>query len=171
MPITGASVSSWAEELSQLAARFTDSFEDRFGYPPGENHVVVAEPRRTQDELASLGLQGAHADLVTLYAQIESVSLPDIGNGLFIHPVADPAKSGQPTTLTGDTEDQITVFGSDGGGNLFALNATGDKVYRLSSGALHGDTYEADAGEFTVIAPLLGGFLELVLTATARALS
>ncbi|WBO61484.1 hypothetical protein [Streptomyces camelliae] len=83
---------------------------------------------------------------------IDSVSLPDIGNGYFIHP---------PSTVTAYLDeygavplkngDHGIVFGSDGGGNLFALAA---------NGTVHKSRTASWNDEFYAVAASLRDFLE-----------
>ncbi|NWF29481.1 hypothetical protein HW130_25030 [Streptomyces sp. PKU-EA00015] len=90
--------------------------------------------------------------LLSLFALIDGVSLPDIGNGYFIHP---------PSTVTAHLDEYGAVpvengehgivFGSDGGGNLFALTA---------SGTVHKSRTASWNDEFYAVAVTLGDFLE-----------
>jgi len=138
-------------------------FECAFGYPPGNNVVVATDTEAGREAVRMLTAAGIGGDLLDFYARVEHVSLPDIGNGYFIHPaedVANGARNGQPTAVTGAVRDRITVFGSDGGGGLFALNAAGDKVYRLDEGSLIGSVYDVEDHGVDVVAADLEGFLE-----------
>ncbi|MFJ8582119.1 hypothetical protein [Micromonospora sp. NPDC093277] len=138
------------------------NFEANFGYPPDENILVKADASsgtRVQ-ELAAVGVTG---DLLDLYSCVEKVSLPDAGNGLFIHSaedVAEGVRGYQPTRLAGARSEDIVVFGSDGGGGLFAVSADDGSVYRLGGGSLLGQVYETDESGLIKIASDLWGFLE-----------
>jgi hypothetical protein len=148
--------------VSALARRFVENFEQTHGYEPGENGVDVVADGSTQAAEA-LSAAGVPADLVDFYSHVEAVNLPDVDNGYFIHSadrVLDGIRGEQPTELTGTVRDTITVFGSDGGGGLFAVNQAGDRVYRLGGGSLIGSTYDADDSEATVTASSLWEFLE-----------
>lgn len=74
----------WIERSSRLSAEFERGFEARFGYPPGENRVLAAEGVVSGDleELAKLGVP---TGLLDFYACVREVSLPDLGNGVFVH--------------------------------------------------------------------------------------
>ncbi|GGU42720.1 hypothetical protein [Streptomyces violascens] len=84
--------------------------------------------------------------LLSLFAVIDSVSLPDIGNGYFIHP---------PSTVTAHLDeygavplengDHGIVFGSDGGGNLFVLAANGT-VHKSRTATWNDEFYAVAAG-------------------------
>ncbi|WP_322767012.1 hypothetical protein [Frankia sp. Cr1] len=163
MPISGANLDSWIDEISQLSSDFTRSFEGKFGYPPGENYVRRVKPgleRRSVQLLSSTGIVG---DLLDFYSLVEEVSLPDVGSGFFIHSadsLVDGIRGGQPTKVAGFIEDSIIVFGSDGGGALFALNSLGMVVYRLDGGSLVGSVYEVDESGVNILARDLWNFLE-----------
>ncbi|MFF1710301.1 hypothetical protein [Streptomyces sp. NPDC058268] len=110
------------------------------------------------------------------------LSLPDVGVGLFVHPARQTVAGlhgDLPTRLVGAVEDSVVVFGSDGGGALFALSRTdGATVYRLPPGRVDGDLYHcaptaddlaaspqgfltlaASPQGFLTLAPSLQGFL------------
>jgi len=146
--------------MCELVPRFTQGFESQFGYPPGENVLVRATPGAENGEKASLVAAGVSGDLLNFYEQVERLSLPDLDSGFFIHPVAEVVNGEQPTILAGDVSDSIVVFGSDGGGSLFALGASQGNVYNLSGGSLIGDTYETEGHGVKIISRDLWGFLE-----------
>ncbi|MFC8369920.1 SMI1/KNR4 family protein [Streptomyces sp. NPDC057239] len=108
--------------MSQLM----ETFEVTHGYPAGDNEVALADDGTRAAVTLLTNHRSEYAALLSLFAVIDSVSLPDIGNGYFIHP---------PSTVTAHLDeygavplengDHGTVFGSDGGGSLFALAADG----------------------------------------------
>ncbi|MFF5491961.1 hypothetical protein [Streptomyces aquilus] len=164
MTITGEKLTDWIESVSSLADRFMQSFEALHGYEPDENGLVEADLRLGGDHQA-LGGVGVPSDLVMFYSRVEEVSLPDLENGIFIHPaqaVVDGLSGEQPTRLVGSVEDSIVVFGSDGGGGLFAMGSDGLTIYYLSGGSFVGAVYEADSGEVRISASSLWEFLEYV---------
>jgi hypothetical protein len=135
-------LASWSNEINQALKPFLATFEATYGYPPGDNLIRTAE--------ASHHPNLAHP-LDDLYEAIHELSLPDIGNGYFIHP-ADH--------VFGDLEDQGpvgladsgsgTVFASDGGGILYAITGNGT-IHRSHAAS-------RDSG-FDLIANNLGDFL------------
>ncbi|MFC3385430.1 PqqD family protein [Couchioplanes azureus] len=143
------------------------NFEQTHGYPPGENVVRTAAPGDSSALPGGTSVAGLHDDLAAFYSRVEEVSLPDVGNGFFVHPledvVAGRVEGFQPTGLRGSVNDAITVFGSDGGGGLFALNESGDRVYRLSGGSLVASVYEVDDSGVAVVATDLWAFLDHLL--------
>lgn len=150
--------------MSKLAFKFMRDFEGSFGYPPGENVLLEASPERGAEAVQALSSIGAPRDLLDFYARVEEVSMPDVGNGLFVHSaqavVGGAVNGGQPTEVVGAVDDTIVVFGSDGGGGLFALSRGGDKVYHLSGGSLVGSIYEANDAGGRVVANEFWGFLK-----------
>ncbi|MCX3064244.1 hypothetical protein [Streptomyces beihaiensis] len=151
--------------MTELTEEFASHFEGRYEYPP-DDHEVITVPLGDKDEVRRrLEAADVSDDLVDLYSRVESVSLPDLGSGYFIHSAGemlDGMRDGQPTRVIGAVEDSITVFGSDGGGGLFALNAAQDKVYRLSGGALVGSVYEVDTSGLEIVSDGLSAFLNLL---------
>jgi hypothetical protein len=132
-----------AAEIDALAKEFVSGFEERFGYPPDENGVVFARS-------PAGGACGALHDVV------REVSLPDVGNGYFIHPRAHDAR------LTGFVEEPVTVFGSDGGGALFAVSGAGKGVYRFTGASTVPEEYAVRENGIAVVAPGLREFLDLL---------
>jgi hypothetical protein len=132
--ITGENLNSWAKRVSDLALRFTDNFGAQFGYPPGENVLVRAVPQAGRHAVQALSSLGVPQDLLRFYAQVERVSLPDLDNGLFIHPaddVADGLTGNQPTQVAGGINGHIVVFGSDGGGGLIVMAVPDGRILML----------------------------------------
>lgn len=144
-------------EMTSLASEFVRGFEARYGYPPGANTIRLAsgEPRTA----------GLPRQLAELYEVIEEISLPDVGNGYFVD---DPERvhagiaGEQPTRLTVSVEDDVVVFGSDGGGALFALSTTGRGVYRMTNGIFTGSGMPYEDGDITVVAPDIRRFLDFL---------
>ncbi|WP_433435435.1 hypothetical protein [Nonomuraea sp. CA-141351] len=149
--------------MSVLAARFVENFERTFGYPPGENVVHMVSPEESNDAARRLTDLRVRPELQRFYSIIRDISLPDVENGFFIHPaeqVVDGIRGVQPTRVAGAIKDEIVVFGSDGGGALFALNGAGDKIYRLTGGALVGAEYDVEESGVEIITYEFWGFLD-----------
>lgn len=74
----------WRVSVTAVLAGFLATFRQRFGFEPGANAVG---PPASGEAVASLAaLRPAPArDLLTFYESIGEVSLPDVGNGYFIH--------------------------------------------------------------------------------------
>ena len=148
----------WVETVSALATRFEQGFEARFGYLPGENRVVSV----SVDALSLADGMGLPGELLALYSYFDEVTLPDLGNGIFVGSLAwvvDGIRGNLPTRVCGAVEDSIVVFGSDGGGALIALSSSGRGVYKLSGGALVGSVYDVDERGFRTVSHDLWGFL------------
>ncbi|WKX68604.1 hypothetical protein [Streptomyces sp. XD-27] len=172
--ITGESLDSWIAAMSQLSASFTRTFEGKYGYPPGENRVVEATgDSDTKSHLAVLK-EAEVGDLVAFYSRVAEVSLPDVGSGFFVHAaesVIDGMNGDQPTRVAGSADEPIIVFGSDGGGSLFALGASEGLIYRLTGGTLIGSVYEVEDSGLEVVARNLWGFLQYLREAFSESIS
>ncbi|MDJ0340587.1 hypothetical protein QMK19_11255 [Streptomyces sp. H10-C2] len=133
----------WVSRTAPLAVRFTEGFEAKYGYEPDDNEVL---PGADSPETSRLEASGVPGDLVTLNRHVARVDLPDLENGYFIHPAEHTARGldgDQPTRIEGPHADGIVVFGSDGGGALFALSTSdGSTVYRLPTARIEGAVYE-----------------------------
>jgi hypothetical protein len=125
---------AWRIAVEDAVGCVVAGFEGRYGYPPGRN--LVEDPDEVDTaRLAALG-PSIPVDLMQFYATVGGVSLPDVGNGMFVqHPglVADAYTAHELRHVTGRHEADVIVFGNDGGGTLYALaSPTGSPVYRLA---------------------------------------
>lgn len=156
----------WRDAMRGDVRRLMDGFEQRFGYPPGEPEI--AGPA-TEAELAGLRGDGVPADLLALYQVVAEVRIMDVSIGYAIHRPPPPGEDpGHPRRLSDGR--RIVVFGSDGGGALFALPAdAGRPVLRLADGACVDEVYDADA--VTVVADDLAGFLSFLHDTTMSCLA
>ncbi|TLW94761.1 hypothetical protein FFT09_02490 [Saccharomonospora piscinae] len=68
----------------------------------------------------------------------------------------------QPTRVISASKREIAVFGSDGGGALFAADRHTGEVVRLEGGALVGADYEVEECGVQVIAANLADFLQFL---------
>ncbi|GIF98117.1 hypothetical protein [Catellatospora citrea] len=167
--VTPAYADQWARDLSADLAMFTSTSEDDRGHPCGERTIGAAA---THAELVALTAgELCHvmpSDLLIWYRRVREVSLPDIGNGYFLHPpdlvVADARGAGVQWIDTDGRPERVVVFGSDGGGTLYALTPTGTAVYRLPPGQVLDGVYRDSA--VSTVAPHLVGFLDLLRAAT-----
>ncbi|MFI6520399.1 hypothetical protein ACIBF1_32945 [Spirillospora sp. NPDC050679] len=144
-PPSGISaLTAWRAEIERMLGPFMACFEDAFGYPPGGNHI-----RDPDSDTA--GRQGLPPVLAAFYQVVGEVMLPDIGNGHFVHAadaVLDQLREEGPVNV-GDGVDGV-VFASNGGGLLYAIDATGT-VHRSHAAS-------RDSG-FTPIATDLADYL------------
>ncbi|MFB7381193.1 hypothetical protein ACFC6U_10330 [Kitasatospora purpeofusca] len=79
------------------------------------------------------------SDLTTLYRVIAEISLPDVHVGYFLHSaekVAEDFEEYGEIPIEGEAEPAL-VFGSDGGGHLFALSPSG-RVWRSATASPSG---------------------------------
>ncbi|MCY1145274.1 hypothetical protein OWR29_45360 [Actinoplanes sp. Pm04-4] len=155
----------WRDELRVEVRRLVEGFEARVGFPPGEHRVGGPASAAELAGLRQLHGDALPADLLLFYGVVAEVDLPDVDAGYWIHRPAPAGEDpGHPRRLSDGR--RIVVFGSDGGGALFALPAgSGGPVLRLSGGAVVGDVYDADGA--TAVAGDLAVFLSFLRRETA----
>ncbi|MEU5943738.1 SMI1/KNR4 family protein [Micromonospora sp. NPDC047548] len=157
LPMDGAYIRRWREDVTARLDRLLPGFEVRFGYPPGRH--TIGGPAG-EEELASLAGTRLPGDLLAWYRQVREVSLPDIGNGYFIHEPGLVACR-EVTSIRGRFTEDVVVFASDGGGTLFASGAVTDSpVYRLPAGEIVAGVYRSDDPRIDVVAENLTDFLD-----------
>jgi hypothetical protein len=153
----------WRVSVTALLAELLGTFGQRFGFEPGVNAVA---PPASAEAVASLAaLRPAPAgELLFFYGSIGEVSLPDVGNGYFIHPprlVAGQARAGGPRRIGPPFDVDVVAFASDGGGALYALPAGGaGPVYRLRDCAILEGVALAGTGGAEAVAGDLQEFLQ-----------
>ncbi|MET8956280.1 hypothetical protein [Streptomyces sp. NPDC004533] len=164
----------WGEDMARLANAFSAGFQAAQGYPPGEHEVRLISAEEGAAAVSLLVHAGAAEALHEYYAQLGSVVLPDLGSGIWIDDASSlvsQAKAGNyPKKLAGAIHDTVTVFGTDGGGGMYAVSHTSGGIYHLTLGALTGDSYDLDADGYRCTATDLRGFLEQLRTDLAGAL-
>ncbi|MEU6436079.1 hypothetical protein ABZ874_17335 [Streptomyces albidoflavus] len=140
-PYSAEWLSRWRDDLTSALTSLLPAFARTYGYEPGTNEVRAA----SEEDLRALR---GHADspalgeaLLTFYESISEVTLPDVGNGHFIHPTHDVLHDLAESGAVSLPEARIphgTVFASDGGGLLYAIDSHG-AVHRSYSASWHGD--------------------------------
>lgn len=154
----------WCEDVDSALARLLPGFEDRFGYPPGENAVRRPGP----DGLAAAQRLAAHMGVVAalphFYRHVGEVVLADVGNAYFIHPAShvlrDLSDSG-PIPLRGT--DTGAFFASDGGGIHFAI-CTDGTVRRSITASRDSDFHPVAADLQDFLDQLRGAVIRFVNT-------
>lgn len=159
---------AWRTSVERLLEPLLANFADRFGYAPGENAVIAASP---ESSAAASKSSGAGPEvLAEFYHHISKVSLPDVHNGLFVHPLSQVLANetnGMPVRAPRLTEEAIVVFGSDGGGSLFALGESGAPVYFLPPGAVMEGVYSGGLQEPKVLSATFAEFLDWMRSVVA----
>lgn len=164
-PISGSNVENWANEMSILASRFVAEFEDVHGYPPGEHYVSRSTDGGGRDALAAVLSGAGVGDLVEFYSHVSRISFPDVGPGFFVDEVecvVAGMRGARPTRVSGVPGRAVVVFGSDGGGALFAVDRQTGEVVRLEEGAIMGDVYEVGEYGIQVIARDFEEFMQFL---------
>jgi len=151
----------WRVSVTEMLTELLATFGERFGFDPGANAV---RPPAAAEAVASLAaLRPAPArDLLTFYENIGEVSLPDVGNGYFIHAprlVVEQARAGNPRRIGPPVDVDVLAFAGDGGGALYALPAAkAGPVYRLRDYVLRDGV--AEARDVQIVAGDLRAFLQ-----------
>ncbi|GAA3247518.1 SMI1/KNR4 family protein [Dactylosporangium siamense] len=173
---------AWGASIEAATTRAVRDIVSTFPFEPGAHDVG---PPASEAELAELRsrMPWIPDALVAVCRLVGAVSLPDIANGYFMfdpgyilgvlyHHDGLPDRIGAPF----DEDVDIVVFGSDGGGALYAITL-GDigTVYRLRECAYDdaGGCYSYDTGAsydtshvgVTMVAESLDKFLDKLLNA------
>jgi hypothetical protein len=128
-------VRAWAADVSAHLRSVLAAFDTYYPYPPGRDEIVLADAAEVPP--------GVPPDLATFYGVVHEVSMPDIGNGFFIHPAGNVFDDGNAGT----------VFASNGGGILYAIDGH-NQVHRSNAASV-------DSG-FEIVATCLREFLDQV---------
>ncbi|MEU8001680.1 hypothetical protein AB0B66_11005 [Catellatospora sp. NPDC049111] len=166
--VTPAYADQWTRDVSADLATFTATFEQERGYPCGEHTLGAAAGQAELVAMTAGDLRHVMpSELLNWCRRVREVSLPDVGNGLFLHPpdliVAHALAEGVQWMADGNgRRERVVVFGSDGGGTLYALNLTGTAVHRLPPGEVLDGVYRSADLRADIIAPHLVGFLDLL---------
>ncbi|MEV2253118.1 hypothetical protein AB0I94_21485 [Streptomyces sp. NPDC050147] len=177
--LSSAWIDAWISRVQGSLDVYISAFESRFGYPPDSNSLEAEEGfgAAGYDETSAGPGPALPVDLALLHRHVRDVSLPDVGVGLFAHSaqVTVAGLRGElPTRVVGGgrapaVDEPVVVFGSDGGGSLFALSrADGATVYRLPPGRVERGVYHC-AAKPQVLAENLLGFLTYVEDELRRA--
>ncbi|MFD7339212.1 hypothetical protein ACFV98_24840 [Streptomyces violascens] len=156
-------VREWGEEMAALAVAFADGFEDVYSYASGEYLVKIVTAQDGARALALLAEEGVTGALLEYYAVLGAVELPDLDRGIWIaspERVAEGILAGPLMPVTGAVEDTVTVFATDGGGDLYAVSTSTGSVCHLTGGACDGTSYDVSETGYRMVAPDLWTFLD-----------
>ncbi|GAA1367061.1 hypothetical protein [Streptomyces beijiangensis] len=162
-PLSPSWLTQWCDQIAEAVDAMLVDFEDAYGYTPGANGIREANA----DDLRAARDYGHEAlgfsDMATFYASIGDVSLPDVGNGCFIHSarhVLNQLAEEGPVFIPESDDPLGMVIASDGGGLLFVADWCG-AIHRSS-------TASVDCGEFHRVAENLPEFLDLIRRSVLR---
>jgi len=151
----------WKQRLQSTIAGLEANAPSLLGYPVGEGDNVVTDP--TGAPLPADLPRG----LAAMYREIGEVSLPDIGNGYFVHPpsyLTESVARGLPVGAdTAVLAGPVTTFGSDGGGTLYCVPAASDAVWALPAGEIVNGVYRGGMAAPRLIAASVEEFLDRLL--------
>jgi hypothetical protein len=154
MMLTDDWLTGWAARLDDATGRALRDVVSTYPFEADEHRIG---PPATAAELDELPVW-LPPDLVALLRAVGPVSLPDIGNGWFLHPAA-----AQPDRIADPFEATIVVFGSNGGGDLYAVTIEDGRVLRLREVSYLGGVHAGPG--ITVVADELRHFLDQLLHA------
>lgn len=165
-------LASWVTRLEAATARALREVLASYPFEPDEHRIG---PPAVVGELAALRerVPWVPDDLLTLYRQVGPVSLPDIANGYYIHApkhvAADSERAAvRPDRVGAGLADpvDVVVFGSNGGGDLYALVTTSrGPVYRLRDAGYEAGVYHGTRHGVAIVGDDLHHFLGRLLTA------
>lgn len=147
---------AWAREMRELLAELMSM---DFGCPVDGNELRPS---------AAVIPDGVPEPLRPMYRVFDGLSMMDVYNGYALHAAADVVTAAErklPIRLGGEPPREIHVFGSDGGGSLFALSTNDGAVYYLPSDGVTGEPVFAESEHVRPrrVAEDVATFLELVL--------
>ncbi|MEU9019800.1 hypothetical protein [Actinomadura sp. NPDC048394] len=159
-------VVSMLQEVAEAAA--PPDFEQRFGYPPGDNHVVLA-----RDATGAAALQAAFPgkvppDVAAFFTAVSEVSLPDVWNAYFIGPVSwtiELHKASEPRYVRfEDADREVMILASNVGGDMFGLLVAPEgSMLAIPAAGIENGVHRADtagAPGYRPIADTFGQFLQ-----------
>ena len=144
----------WARDVATSVDWLMARFEDDYGFTPGPHEIRLASPA-TLVAVSDLRRDPlAPDDLASFYEVVDQVSLPDVGNGFFIHRADDVVtysrEEGGVFLPLADNPRGLP-FGSTGGGLQYVVDW---------GGCVHRSTTASVEGDFETVAPSLQQFLE-----------
>jgi hypothetical protein len=161
-------LNEWATQLRAAVERALRDVVSGFPFEADE-HRVGPPASGAELDLLRQRLPWTPDELVALHRHVGPVTLPDIGNGYFLRePDGVVAALDQQ-----DRADQIgeplaehvdvVVFGSNGGGALYAVAVTDGRVFRLQDTSYIRGVYDGTSHGVTIVAADLRDFLERFL--------
>lgn len=101
------------------------------------------------------------------YKTFGGLALPDIWNGYFLYTLEFISQKHSntyiPKEIAGNLKGNILTFGSDGGGNFYAIYASTAEVFFLRFGMVENGIFESNTQNAWVVAKDFNGFLEKLL--------
>ena len=157
-PASGGQITSPSQSIDAIKRLLDEMERQDFGYPIDLNTVRAPSATRVG---ASLPEQ-----LRPLYEECDGMSLPDVHNGIFIDSAERvlSAPSRGDAVSVGDSLERFVPFGSDGGGNRYAMSEATGAVHILpsSGGICDGRYIAARAAPVRIVAENPSRFIERV---------
>lgn len=117
----------FVHRINRLIEIHMEGFEEKHGFPPGDNKILPADPASGADSalVQEFGDGVVPDDMLAFFGRIERVSLPDFWNAYFLGPASwvvsiHRAESPRQIQLP-DGPAEVVMVGSDGGGTMYGL--------------------------------------------------
>lgn len=156
----------WATQLQAVAARALRDVVS--GYPfEADDHRVGPPASMASLDLLRQRLPWTPDELVALQRCVGPVTLPDICNGYFLHALTAVDRQDRADQIGEPFGERIDVivFGSNGGGDLYAMAVTDGRVFRVRDAGYVGGVYNGTDRGITIVGADLRDFLERLLSA------
>jgi hypothetical protein len=155
-------------QFGEVVRTILDVFEERNGYPLGENVVVEATRPEHLSVLTEEFDGRVPEEVTTFFNRVAEIKLPNLWNGYFIGPtswVAGIHKAAEPGAVRFDGGDrEIMVLATNGGGVTYGRPTEGDSgVFVLPPAGIDDGVYLTDslmARNFREVAGSFEEFLE-----------
>ena len=135
-----SAIALWKADIRAALMDVKAVFQERYGYPPGENSATDPEVSG-EEQTDNVAIPSS---LVAFYLDVGELSIPDVHNGYFIHTLELVKRGnwGHPKRIEVEIDGQalnedILTFGSNGGGHLFCINRSNGAIYELPHGEIN----------------------------------
>jgi hypothetical protein len=159
-PFSNRMPNAIAPILEEITRKLTRLEGIDVGYPIGQN--MLRAPCKDDSLIFLKPDLCEQSSFSVFYELCDGVSLPDLGNGLFIHSRKQNLTSrsrGLPVRLKVGAA--IFTFGSDGGGGLFAAHEMVDdcRILHLPVGTVINGEFDNTRYPISIVAPSFAQFL------------
>jgi hypothetical protein len=156
-------IRDWLVELQHLLNELENI---DFGHALDENWIKPPASDNSAEIESAVATIANNKQLEAFYRECNGISMPDVWNGYFIHELEhlkNREAKGEPTSIEGKLQRDIAVFGSDGGGGMFAIRLAESDILYLPNGEIRNSVYLDTANSATRLANDFEGFLARLL--------
>jgi hypothetical protein len=155
--------------INEMKAQIKKLEQIDLGYTKSANEFLPAADVELLDEIERQRNTKLPEEFRTFYQTIGGLNLIDIYNGYRIHPLKFLIRTHEiPIRIAGTQEDEILTFGSDGGGNYFAmrLDESGEVLCMAIEAIVEDSIYYEDDFPVKTVGSSFYGYLERLLADT-----